>query len=292
MGGLMNYREDFERCFDYIERHIEEKLSSAILAANMGYSLFHFCRVFQVYKGMTPSEYILKRKLDRSLIDIMAGGKVLDIAIRYGFETSSGYAKAFRKVYKMSPTEYAHKMNAYRPSEKIEVYNYMMPPKIIELEAFTVTGYGVTTDISSDEYTGELVAFWKQYDEENIEEKMYEELTPNKHGEIGVAIPNGTSSGKMLYIIGVMAAGDSDQKWHAVSIPAGLYAVFTTPPIDMTKGDNLFAEVIKKTWQYIFGTWLETSSYVYDESRYDFEYYDERCHYLVHSVMDIYIPIR
>jgi len=37
----MNYKEDFERCFEYIEQHIEDKISSAILAANMGYSLFH-----------------------------------------------------------------------------------------------------------------------------------------------------------------------------------------------------------------------------------------------------------
>lgn len=75
-------------------------------------------------------------------------------------------------------------------------------------------------------------------------------------------------------------------------IPQGRYAVFTTPPVDMTKQDDHFAAMIKKTWTSIFSKWFSQSDYLFDESRYEFEFYDERCHYLENSTMEIYIPIK
>ncbi|EOR27700.1 AraC family transcriptional regulator [Clostridium sartagoforme AAU1] len=71
------------------------------------------------------------------------------------------------------------------------------------------------------------------------------------------------------------------------------YAVFTTPPINTSTeaGNNDFANVIKKTWKYIFEEWFKDSGYVFDETKLDFEYYDERCHPVIDTVMDIYVPI-
>ena len=123
---------------------------------------------------------------------------------------------------------------------------------------------------------------------------MYELLNPLKHGEVGVVIPNSVDSGKMVYLCGVMVDEKLTLSENMMSflIPKGEYAVFTIPPIDMRTQDDNFAKMIKTTWKYIFDEWFLNSSYVYDESRYDFEYYDERCHYLQNSTMDIYIPIK
>lgn len=49
--------------------------------------------------------------------------------------------------------------------------------------------------------------------------------------------------------------------------------------------------MIKQTWKYIFEDWFKDSDYIFDETKIDFEYYDERCHPAIGAVMDIYVPV-
>lgn len=291
----MNYRKDFEKCLEYIEMNIINSLNPTILAEYIGYSLFHFCRLFQIYKGVAPMEYIRKRRLELSLIDIINKEKIIDIALKYGFETPSGYTKAFRKEYGTTPKKYAFKMDGYSHKESVlEVAQYIQQPKIKEIAAFQVTGYGLKTDIASLEYTDKLIAYWNDFEKFSYEEKMYEILNPPKHGEIGICIPDSLENGNMMYLCGVIVGEGTDipKEMNSLVIPEGLYAVFSTPPVDMTKQDDHFAKMIKMTWKYIFNEWFLNCDYIFDESRYDFEFYDERCHYLENSTMNIYIPIK
>ncbi|MNI61851.1 Bacterial transcription activator, effector binding domain [compost metagenome] len=79
-----------------------------------------------------------------------------------------------------------------------------------------------------------------------------------------------------------------------VDVPEAGYAVFTTPPVDTSEGkaQEEFVQTIKSTWKYIFEEWFPGSGYVYDEGKLNFEFYDERCHSRVDTVMEIYVPVR
>lgn len=79
-----------------------------------------------------------------------------------------------------------------------------------------------------------------------------------------------------------------------IEVPEAEYAVFTTTPVDTTndKEQKEFAKTIAGTWKHIFEDWFKDSRYVYDESKLDFEFYDERCHHRQDTVMDIYVPIK
>jgi len=138
-----------------------------------------------------------------------------------------------------------------------------------------------------------MVAFWSEYEEKNIEERLYEELNPQKHAEIGIIIKENTLSSKLRYMIGVIAINKhTSLPLVSYKIAGGKYAIITTPPVDMTENEDSFANIIKKIWKYIFIQWFSEIDYEYDETRNDFEYYDERCHYSKDAVMDIYIPIK
>ncbi len=240
-------------------------------------------------------EYIRKRKLELSLIDIMNKEKIIDIALKYGFETPSGFTKAFRKEYGTSPKKYAFKMEGYNHKKPLfEVSKYIQQPKIVEISAFKVAGFGFETDIAEDEYTDKLTAYWNAFEEFDYEETMYEVLNPLKHGEVGISFPNPLNSGKMVYLCGVLAEEEKEIPENMIfyNIQEGLYAVFTTPPVDMREEGDSFAQIIKSTWRYIFNEWFENSDYAYDEERCDFEFYDERYHFLENSIMEIYIPIK
>jgi AraC family transcriptional regulator len=229
-------------------------------------------------------------------MDLRKDSKILTVAIDYGFETASGFAKAFRNEYGYSPTQYIARMKDYMFAEKTDdLGGYQMKPEFINKKAFQVAGYGIKTNIASG-FTKDIAAYWENYDGENLESKLYKLLNPPKHGEVCMCVPS-NGEGDMIYLLGVIVDNFScvTEDMITVEVPEADYAVFTTPPVDTSKekvydgGD--FSNTIKATWKYIFEDWFPNSGYQYDESKLDFEFYDERCHYRPDTIMEIYVPI-
>lgn len=292
----MNYRVNIEKCIDFIEEHIKENINIEEVAAQSGYSLYHFCRVFNLYKGISIMEYIRGRRLSLAAIELFKGRKITEIALDYGFETPSGFTKAFRKSFGYSPTQYMTKRyDCAEVKTTLGMGGYPMEPVITKRPAFKVAGYGIETNITGVTYTKDIASFWINYEGENLESKMYEILNPNKHGEVGIIIPL-SEKGNAVYLLGVIVEDFSktQKDMLTVEVPEAEYAVFTTAPVNTIKesGQEEFARIIADTWKYIFEEWFKDSGYDYDESKLDFEFYDERCHHRQDTVMDIYIPVK
>lgn len=99
----MKHSECIFSCIKYIEEHITGALTSDEIAKAMGYSTYHFSRIFKEKMGVSIMEYVKDRRLLRAAEDIILGEKILDVAIKYGYETNNGFTKAFRKKYGFSP---------------------------------------------------------------------------------------------------------------------------------------------------------------------------------------------
>ncbi|WP_313132866.1 AraC family transcriptional regulator [Anaerocolumna sp.] len=292
----MNYRKDMEKSLQFIEDHIKENITLEEVADHAGYSLYHFCRVFSLCRGVSVMEYIRGRKLSLAAAELFKGRKIIDIAMDYGFETPSGFTKAFRKAFGYSPTQYTARMAGYGDRKTtLEMGGYIMNPVIVKKPAFKVAGYGIKTNITGTTYTKDIASFWSNYNGENLESKMYQILNPPKHGEVGLCVPL-SESGNAIYLLGVIVDYFSkvEEDMLTVEVPEAEYAVFTTPPVDTSKDkdQNEFSKIITGTWKYIFEDWFQDSGYIYDESKLDFEFYDERCHHRQDTVMEIYIPVK
>ena len=170
-----------------------------------------------------------------------------------------------------------------------------MDPLFIKKPAFKTAGYGIKTNVTGSTYTRDIASFWSNYEGENLEAKMYSILNPPKHGEVGLCIPASDNT-SLTYLLGVIVEDYSKitEDMITAEVPEAEYAVFTTPPVDTTNDPDQkeFAVIIKSTWKYIFEEWFKDSGYVYDETKLDFEFYDERCHHRRDTVMEIYIPVR
>ncbi|GMQ61926.1 AraC family transcriptional regulator [Vallitalea sp. AN17-2] len=228
--------------------------------------------------------------------ELFEGRRIIDIALEYGFETHSGFARAFRKAFGYSPKQYMIRMAGYADTKATcKIGRYMMNPVIVKKPSFKVAGYGININITGVTYTKDIASFWCNYNGENLESKMYNILNPSKHGEVGLCVPL-SEDGKAIYLLGVIVDDFSkvEEDMLTVEIPEAEYAVFTTIPVDTThdKEQKDFAKIIAGTWKYIFEDWFKDSGYVYDENKLDFEFYDERCHYRQDTVMDIYVPVR
>lgn len=292
----MNYCEAIDDTIEFIETHLKDKLTVRQISQRVGYSVYHFCRVFALQKNMPLMDYVRKRRLSVARTDLTKGRKIIDVALDYGYETASGFAKSFRREFGYSPSVYAAHMNGVNLDLLLrKIGGYMTKPVIMKKEAFKVAGYGIQTGVASG-FTKDIAAYWETYTGENLESKLYAQLNPPKHGEIGICVS--TKNGENgVYLLGVFVEDYSKitPDMITMEVPAAEYAVFTTPAVDLTtagsnKNDPL-AEVVKETWKYIFEEWFPNHAYVYDESKIAFEFYDERCHFRPDATMEIYVPV-
>lgn len=99
----LKYKDAIFSCIQYIENNITEKLTVECIAKKMGYSIYHFSRIFREEMGVSLMEYAKDRRLLKATEDIMLGKRILDVAVEYGYQTHSGFTKAFRKKYGFSP---------------------------------------------------------------------------------------------------------------------------------------------------------------------------------------------
>ena len=84
-----------------MDKELEYKTLSHILCVNE-YSLH---RIFYFVTNMSLSEYIRKRKLTVACTDLLNGTKVIDVALKYGYESSTSFGRAFKKMMGFSPKD-------------------------------------------------------------------------------------------------------------------------------------------------------------------------------------------
>lgn len=69
-----------------------------------GYSKFHFLRMFKAYTDAAISEYVCRRRLIKASEDIIAGNKIIDVAMKYGWQTHSGFTRSFNREFGFCPS--------------------------------------------------------------------------------------------------------------------------------------------------------------------------------------------
>ncbi|MBQ7139249.1 MAG: helix-turn-helix domain-containing protein [Clostridia bacterium] len=92
-----------QRILDLIEATLDAEITPAELAEKSGYSLWHFLHLFQRAVGQPLCRYRTRRRLAHAIWDVSRGMGVTDAALRWGFGSHSGFYRAFRLEYGVSP---------------------------------------------------------------------------------------------------------------------------------------------------------------------------------------------
>ncbi len=104
----MDYTESVSQSIDYINAHLNENLTAEKIAANAGYSVFHFCRIFKEYSGKSLMRFVRERRLENAEREVEDGHRLCEIACKYGFETASGFSRAYEKKFGERPAKIAN----------------------------------------------------------------------------------------------------------------------------------------------------------------------------------------
>lgn len=91
------------KSLEYIEKNINEVIRAEDVAGNAGYSLYYFSRMFKKQMGLSIMEYVKERRLIKASEEISNGKKIIDVAFDYGYQSHSGFTKAFKNKFHFSP---------------------------------------------------------------------------------------------------------------------------------------------------------------------------------------------
>lgn len=299
----MEYEKTIQNALNYIDENIKDELTVESLARKIGYSPYHFSRIFSDRIGISVISYVTWRKLQYALYDLSLGRKVIDTAMEYGFDTHAGFTKAFRKCFGYPPSLCYMRVEAKKPQkETITKIKHLlfggivMNPHIYEFTPFSVVGFPQKNTKPKVRRTADIPTFWNTINMEYSEllSLLYDTFPLSKHCEISMCYDADEITGEFKYLLGrgidnPKDLGNIRNDMTRVDVSGGLYAVFSTPIADD------YIEPARETWNEIFTDWLPKSEFEYDDTRYDFEYHDRRDHgeYFGGKVqIDICIPIR
>ena len=254
MEGLQRMLDSIE----YIEDNLEENLSVERIAEIACMSKFHFQRMFSMLTGFTVSEYIRNRRITVAAQELVhTRAKIIDIAMKYGYESPESFTKAFKKIHGISPSaakKNNHSLKAYpRLSFQIQLKGDVeMDYKIVEKDAFVVVGKSIRTSTIGGENNRKIAAFWSESNQNGFTGKLAK--TCGSLGLIGICMDFDKHQENLSYMIG--AEKNIEQipsDWQEQNIPAATWAVF---PVH-----GAMPDAMPKIWDRIFSEWFPSTGY-------------------------------
>ncbi|HMM32087.1 MAG TPA: AraC family transcriptional regulator, partial [Clostridia bacterium] len=102
----MNWIGCLSKAVRYIEEHLTDDISIDEVAMKAYASSSHFQLVFHVVMGMTIGEYIRYRRLSLAALDLLQpNSRIIDVAMRYRYDTQESFSKAFMRFHGVPPSK-------------------------------------------------------------------------------------------------------------------------------------------------------------------------------------------
>ena len=100
---MQNWIEGFQQSIDFIEENLASTLEIVDVAQKAALSPFYYQRIFGALCGMTVGEYIRARRMTLAAQELSGtDGKVIDVALKYGYDSPDSFAKALQRFHGIS----------------------------------------------------------------------------------------------------------------------------------------------------------------------------------------------
>lgn len=151
-------------------------------------SKYHYQRMFHMITGVTVADYIRKRRLTMAAQELASSStKVLDVALKYGYQTPEAFTKAFQRLHGMNPSD-ARKQGANLKAfprfsfqiqiKGIEAMNY----QIMEKESFSIMGVEKKVSTRDGENFRVIPGFWQEVTQDGTCDNLGEMAGPPEPG--------------------------------------------------------------------------------------------------------------
>lgn len=277
----MDLIKSFNKTMDYIETVIEDEIEEKKIAFLSGHSYPMFSRLFSILTEMTLSEYIRSRRLTEAAVSLRdTKEKIIDIAVRFGYESPDSFGTAFKNFHGFTPSE-VRSGKAFKCVSRMQL-------------ALSVRG-GKTMGITIQKKTAFTVA---GMNEQNIDsslcpsvwDKLYSKYSHDQLAKLGTGqyigvchdVENSSSINYMAGYIVTDVLKAKEMGLDILEVEAAEYAVVEL--------NGRVPECIHNGWKYAMEVFFPEHGYTHSGSP-DFEYYYEGDMFSEEYKMELWIPI-
>ena len=256
----MGWVESLQNAIDYMENHLLDDISIESIAKQANVSEFHFQRIFSVLTDITVGEYLRRRRLTLAAQELSTTeSKIIDLALKYGYDTPESFSKAFRRQHGITPSQarnYTGKLKSYNRLtiqvnlKGAEPMNY----KIVEKESFKVVGVKREFSCENGENLAGIPKMWDDVHVDGTNDLLFDLNNGQIKGVLGVCVDKrNTGSSLMDYWIGTDHKGETPEGLLELEIPASKWGVFEV--------HGAMPEAMQNTWKQIISEWFPSSHY-------------------------------
>jgi len=229
----MEWLERMNDALAYMENNLDSKISIEKAAQIACCSQYHFQRMFSYVIGVPLSEYLRRRRLTMAAFDLQGGDKVIDVALRYGYDSPTAFNRAFHTIHGISPSA-AQKPNAtlkaFGPvSFQISITGATeMEFRIQEKEAFRVVGIRMKIGDNPIENGENIMTFWENVSKNGLLRPILQLIDGNHTPAnlLGLYVgDDGDGSGH--YHICAATDKPTPDGMFAVNVPKHTWAIFS-----------------------------------------------------------------
>ena len=261
----MDWVNRMNRAMDYIEEHLCEEADAEAIARIMACPYSAFVRSFSPITGISLSEYRRRRRLTMAAHDLQHTDlRVIDVAVKYGYDSADAFAAAFKRLHGMTPQE------ARQPGAQLKFYPRLrftfalvgveeMTYSVVDKAPFSVLGVRRVTPTGG--------GTWALIKADDTTERLWQKTgNPCRYGLCFGFAEDGSND----YMCGALYDGQEDGAFDRYDYPACRFLVFTAK--GSISGGGLWT-----AWQRIYGEFLPQSNYVQRELPYieDYLLWDE-----------------
>ena len=249
----MDWLKRMNDALAYMEDNLDSDISMEKAAQLACCSQYHFQRMFSYIIGVPLSEYLRRRRITKAAFDLQSGDKVIDVALRYGYDSPTAFNRAFQVIHGISPSAAQRadtQLKAFPPvSFQITIKGVTeMKYRIVEKESFRVVGIRIKDCGNVEENADGIVIL-----SVDVSKEQGKAITSLSNGEPTglICLSSGEGDDECYYLC---SATDkpAPEGMHELNIPKHTWAVFPSVDEGMT---------VEKLLHKIYSEWQPTSAY-------------------------------
>ncbi len=241
---------------DYIEDHLDSKLDYKKIAQVAACSEYHFSRMFSSISGISLSEYIRRRRLTLAAFELQKRDiRILDLAIKYGYDSADSFSRAFQKTLGLKPSDARNKGMQLKAFPKIAFQISIKGDTELEYRIekldFELRIIGKGNRVKTSNAFEIIPKLWNTANDDGFTQKLIEMSWENPkctlESILGVCGKEAAiMNEEFTYFMGIRYDGEVPKDMECITMTHNTWAVIPN---------------ILEAWKRLYSEWLPTSGF-------------------------------
>lgn len=256
---MMDWLNNWNKALDYLEENLDGEIRLEELGRLASCSPYHFQRMFSYIAGTPLKEYIRRRRMTRAAVDLRAGQRVLDVALRYGYDSPTAFNRAFQSVHGVAPSLARQDGVMLKSFPRIRFKFVVrgdseMEYQIVQKEAFRIVGFRTPIPADQEESFQAVPKFWQSTGSRLKE--LFPLMSLAAPGVFGVSTCHRDEEN--FYYIAVVSEAPTPKGMCEWTVPAATWAIFS--------GQGQAPLAIQALQRRVVTEWLPDSGYEWTQA--------------------------